>query len=396
LSPAPDVDGWWRSHRDEIVAWRRDLHAHPELAFEEERTAAFVAGRLAEWGLEVHARFARTGVIGVLKGRDGPAIGLRADMDALPIEEANGFAHRSRHAGRMHACGHDGHTVMLLAAAGCLADHHRRHGPPPGDIRFIFQPAEENEGGGRLMVEEGLFERFPVQAVFAMHNAPGLEVGRFMVRGGPVAAGFDTFDIRIAASGGHAALPAQDGDAVVAACVLGASLQNIVPRHIDANDAAILALTRVHGGSAYNILPGEVLLGGSVRWFRREVRDEIRRRLEMQCRGIAGAHGVTAELTYEPRYPSVVNAEEPAALAARAAVDAAGAERVITEFAPLMGSEDFAFLLERSPGAYLLLGNGPGDGGCMLHNARYDFNDEAIAHGLAFWVALCRRFFAEA
>ncbi|WP_374570638.1 M20 aminoacylase family protein [Phenylobacterium sp.] len=391
-----DFRRWYEERRDEIVAWRRDLHAHPELAFEETRTAAFVAERLNAWGLEVHTGVARTGVVAVLPGGQAPAIGLRADMDALPIEEANSFAHVSRHPGRMHACGHDGHTTMLLAAARYLAEHHARVGPPPGPIRFVFQPAEENEGGGRRMVEEGLFERFPMQSVFAMHNMPGLEVGRFMVRGGPVAAGFDTFDIVIGAPGGHAAMPAEGGDAVTAAAALALNLQTIVPRHVDANEAAILAVTRIHGGSAYNVLPDEMRLAGSVRWFNPKVRDEIRRRIEMQCAGLAQAYGVAASLTYQLRYPSVINAEAPAALAARAAVDVVGPERVATEFPPLMGSEDFAFLLERNPGAYLLLGNGSGEGGCLLHNPHFDFNDEAIGHGAALWVALCRRFFDEA
>ncbi|MDO8297688.1 MAG: amidohydrolase [Caulobacter sp.] len=390
-----DFHTWYSDHRDQIVAWRRDLHAHPELAFEETRTAAFVAERLRAWGLEVHTGIARTGVVAVLPGGEAPAIGLRADMDALSIEEANSFAHVSRHPGRMHACGHDGHTVMLLAAAWYLAEHHGRVGPPPGPIRFVFQPAEENEGGGRLMVQEGLFERFPMQSVFAMHNMPGLDVGKFMVQGGPVAAGFDTFDIVVGASGGHAALPATGGDAVTAAAALALNLQTIVPRQIDAKEAAILAVTRIHGGSAYNVLPDEMRLAGSVRWFNPQVRDEIHRRIEMHCAGVAHGYGVTASLTYEPRYPSVINAEAPAALAARACVDVAGSDQVATEFPPLMGSEDFAFLLERNPGAYLLLGNGSGEGGCLLHNPHFDFNDGAIVHGASLWVALCKRFFGE-
>jgi amidohydrolase len=390
-----DARAWLEHHRAQLVGWRRQLHANPEIAFQEERTSAFVADKLQAWGLEVHRGLARTGVVATLTGGEGPAIGLRADMDALPMQEANTFAHRSVHAGQMHACGHDGHTVMLLAAAGFLAEHSTAKHALRGTVHFIFQPAEENEGGARVMVEDGLFERFPVHSVYGMHNRPGLDVGRFMVRSGPVSAGFDTFDFTIGAGGGHGAFPASGGDAVAAAAALIMQLQTIVSRQIAATESATLAVTQVHGGSAYNVLPNEIRVSGSVRWFKPEVQAEIRRRMSQQGQGVAASYGVSVVLDYQARYPSVINLDGPATLATRAARDVAGHSAVITEFAPLMGSEDFAFLLEKLPGAYLLTGNGPGEGGCQLHNPHYDFNDDAISHGAMFWIALCRRFFED-
>lgn len=381
---------WFERRRAELVSWRRDLHAHPEIAFEEKRTSAFVAEKLAACGLDVHTGIARTGVVATLAGGDGPAIGLRADMDALPLEEANDFAHRSRHAGQMHACGHDGHVVMLLAAARFLAEHRGL----PGAVRFIFQPAEENEGGGRAMVEDGLFVRFPVHSVYGMHNLPGLPVGCFMVRAGPVSAGFDTFDFALRARGGHGAFAATGGDAVVAAASLSLQLQTIISRQVAATESAVLAVTQIHGGCAYNVLPDHVRVSGSVRWLRPEVRDEIRRCMTLHGQGVAESYGVHVSLEYEARYPPVINAVRPAALAARAARDVVGADAVVTRFPPLMGAEDFAFMLEKCPGAYLTVGNGPAQEGCQLHSPRYDFNDDALVPGGMFWVALCRRFFA--
>lgn len=394
-----DLETWFDRHGAEIVAWRRDLHAHPELAFEEHRTSAFVAERLRDWGLEVHTGIAGTGVVGVLRGAggpDAPALGLRADMDALPIEEATGASHRSRSPGVMHACGHDGHTAMLLGAARRIVDLVQERGRFAGDVVFIFQPAEENEGGGQRMVEEGLFERFPVRQVFALHNLPGLEVGRFVTRPGAMLAGFDTFDIRIEAEGGHAANPADGGDAVVAAAALIMGFQTIVPRQTPASSAALLAVTMISGGTAHNILPDAVTLGGSLRWFERPVIEEIRRRMEAHRQGGATAYGVRITMTYRERYPALVNDVAAMELAARAARRAVGDERVATDIAPVMGSEDFAFMLEHAPGAYLGFGNGPGEGGCLLHNPRYDFNYGALESGVAFWTALVETFFEEA
>lgn len=390
-----DARAWFERHRAEIVSWRHELHAYPETAFQEKRTSDFVAAKLESWGLEVCRGLARTGVVATLRGDDGPAIGLRADMDALPLEEANTFAHRSRHAGRMHACGHDGHTAMLLTAARFLAEHHGARRPLPGIVHFIFQPAEENEGGGRLMVENGLFERFPVRSVFGVHNMPGLAVGKFMVRGGPVSAGFDTFEFTIRAAGGHGAFAATGGDAVIAAACLAMQLQTIVSRQVPATESAVLAVTQIHGGSAPNVLPEEVRLGGSVRWFNPDVQAEIRRRMTMHAQGIAQSYGVSIGFDYSARYPAVINTAEPAALAVRAARDVAGADAVITDFPPFMGSEDFSFMLQSTPGAYLAIGNGPANDSGQLHGPRYDFNDDAIVHGATFWVALCRRFFEE-
>lgn len=386
---------WYAEHCDEIIGWRHDLHAHPELAFQETRTSDFVAEKLASFGLRVHRGLARTGVVGTLANDTGPALGLRADMDALPLDEANGFAHRSRHAGIMHACGHDGHTTMLLAAARYLAERHGRTGSLVGPVHFIFQPAEENEGGGRAMVEDGLFTRFPMQVVFGMHNMPGVPVGRFMARSGPVAAGFDIFDITVQAQGGHGALVAAGGDAIVAASALVQQLQSIVSRQIDATDSVVLAITQIHGGTSYNVLPDSVHIAGSVRWFRAEAQRTLRRHLQMRLDGIAVAFGVHARLDYHERYPTVVNDAEAAALAVRAAADVAGANGVETEFAPLMGSEDFAFMLQAQKGAYVVTGNGQGEGGYPLHSPKYDFNDEAILHGAEFWIALARRFSCE-
>jgi amidohydrolase len=390
-----DFHDWFDCHQAEIVGWRHDLHAHPELAFQERRTAGFVADHLTSWGLQVVTGIAQTGVVATLPGGDGPAIGLRADMDALPIEEMNQHPYRSRHGGCMHACGHDGHTVMLLTAARYLAGHHERRGKPPGPIHFIFQPAEEDHGGGRRMVEEGLFQRFPVECVFAMHNFPGLPVGHFMTRTGPMTAGFDVFDIVVEAPGGHGALPATGGDALLAAAALATTAQSIVPRHVAADQAVVLAITQLHGGSAYNILPDKVRISGSVRWLDRASRDEIRRRLELHCAGLGVAYGVAIGLDYQPRYPAVVNDPAQTALAVRAARGISG--HVIADAPAVMGSEDFAFLLEAAPGALLGIGNGLAGqkGGCGLHNPHYDFNDAALRPGAAFWVALTRRFFAE-
>ena len=387
-----DWRSWYGAHQAEIVGWRHDLHAHPELAFKENRTSDFVAEKLESFGLAVDRGLAQTGVVATLRGGDGPALGLRADMDALPLAEANDLAYKSRHDGIMHACGHDGHTVMLLAAACFLAERHGAGDPLPGPVHFIFQPAEENEGGGRAMVEEGLFTQFPVAGVFGMHNMPGLPVGRFMARGGPVAAGFDTFDITIGAEGGHSSMPARGGDAIVAASALVQQLQSIVARQITATDSIVLSVTQIHGGTTYNVLPDSVSLSGSVRWFSADAQQTLMRHMQMQLDGIAAAYGVTTQLEYRTRYPAVINEAGAAMLAAQAAGDVAGMDAVYTEFPPLMGSEDFAFMLEAQRGAYIVTGNGPGEGGCLLHSPHYDFNDDAILHGAGFWIALCRRF----
>ncbi len=374
-----------------MAAWRRDLHAHPETAFAEHRTAALVAERLASFGCEVHTGLAGTGVVGVLRaGTSQTGIGLRADMDALPITEANTFAHCSRHPGRMHACGHDGHTTMLLGAAQYLAESRRFD----GTVVLIFQPAEENEGGGRVMVQEGLFERFPVQAVYGLHNWPGLAEGRFAVRPGPMMAGCDQFEIKLSGRGCHAAMAEEGIDPIVAGSALVQALQTITSRNIAAADAAVVSVTQFHGGEACNVIPASVVLRGSLRYFRDEVRQTIHGRLQSLCAGVAAAHGAQAELRLIPGYPPTVNSAAEAATAAAAMAAVVGAERVDTHLPPTMGAEDFAYMLQARPGAYGWIGNGPGTGGCLLHNPRYDFNDALLVIGASYWATLVERVLA--
>jgi hippurate hydrolase len=375
--------------RAEMRAWRHTLHAHPETAYEEVRTADLVAQALASFGIEVHRGLARTGVVGTLRSGTGPrAVGLRADMDALPIEEANTFAHRSRVAGKMHACGHDGHTAMLLGAAKHLAATREFD----GTVHFIFQPAEESEGGGRAMVQDGLFERFPVEAVFGMHNWPGLPVGELAVMPGPMMASSDVFEIMLTGRGGHAAMPHQSVDPIVAGSHLVQALQTIVSRNALPADAAVVTVTQFHGGDAWNVIPGEVVLRGTARAFRPEVQDLIEAGIARICNGVAAAFGAQTALRYERRYPPTINTPREAAFAAEVMRSLVGRERVHTDLAPTMGAEDFAFMLQAKPGAYAWIGNGPGEGGCMLHNPRYDFNDEILPLGASYWVRLVEAF----
>jgi hippurate hydrolase len=371
-----------------IAAVRRDLHAHPELAFEETRTAEVVAVRLKALGLEVHTGIARTGVVGVLKaGNSTRAIGLRADMDALPLPEANTFAHRSCHEGRMHACGHDGHTAMLLGAAEALAKL-RDQGRFDGTVYFIFQPAEEHEGGGRVMVEEGLFERFPMEMVFGLHNWPGLPAGSIAVAEGPVMAGADRFDIRITARGAHAAMPHQGTDAILAGAALVEALQSLVSRATDPLDPAVVSVTRFHAGHADNILPEQAQLGGTVRCFDPTLQDALEAGMRRVCQGVELTHRVKVDMDFLRGYPPTINATAAAAHSRTAATATVGAERVFVNLKPSMGAEDFAYLARAVPGCYVWLGNGPGTGGCMLHSPHYDFNDEIIATGIRYWVKL--------
>lgn len=367
------------------TALRHDLHAHPELAFDEHRTSDLVARALAQAGIEVHRGLAGTGVVGVLRaGTSRRAIGLRADMDALPIEEENTFAHRSRHRGRMHACGHDGHTAMLLAAAEHLAATRRFD----GTVYFIFQPAEEGEGGARAMIEDGLFERFPMEAVFGLHNWPGLPVGQLAVHPGPVMAGTDQFDITLRGQGAHAAMPHQGRDPVLAGAALVQAAQSLVSRLADPLDALVVSITRFHAGDAYNVIPSTAVLGGTVRSLRPEVSDRVEAELKRLAMGIAEAHGLTAELTYRRGYPPTINSLEEAEFCRAVAARVVGADQVRTDLPPSMGAEDFAYMLKERPGCYVWLGNGPGEGGCTLHNPRYDFNDAALPVGASYWVCL--------
>lgn len=373
-----------------IASLRRDLHAHPELAFEEMRTAGVVAAHLKGLGLEVFEGIAKTGVVAHLKLGDSPrAIGLRADMDALPLPELNGFPHRSRHEGRMHACGHDGHTAMLLGAAEALVTLHN-HGRAnfDGTVHFIFQPAEEHEGGGRVMVEEGLFERFPMQMVFGLHNWPGLPAGSIAVTEGPVMAGADRFDIRITAHGAHAAMPHQGTDAILAGADLVQALQTLVSRATDPLDAAVVSVTRFHAGHADNILPEQAVLGGTVRCFDPALQDALEAGMRRVCQGIELTHRVKIDLDFLRGYPPTLNAPEAVAVSLAAATATVGAEHVLVNLKPSMGAEDFAYLARVVPGCYVWLGNGPGAGGCMLHSPHYDFNDEIIATGIRYWIKL--------
>ncbi|MGF1639723.1 MAG: M20 aminoacylase family protein [Rhodospirillales bacterium] len=370
--------------REEMTAWRRHLHARPELAFEERLTAAFVADRLAEFGLDVHRGLAGTGVVGTLSSGDGPAIALRADMDALPIEEANDFAHRSAHPGRMHACGHDGHSAMLLGAARFLAETRRFR----GTVHFVFQPAEENEGGARRMVEEGLFERFPVRAVYGMHNWPGRPAGSIAVRPGPMMAAFDTFEIAVAGHGAHAAMPHLGCDPVVAAAAIVGALQTVTSRAVDPLDSAVVSVTQFHAGDAWNVIPERALLRGTARALRPEVQQAIEAGVRRVATGVAAGFGADAAVHYERRYPPTVNDPAETERAAAAAVAVVGRENVDRDPMPSMGSEDFAFMLRERPGCYVWIGNGPGEGGCTLHNPRYDFNDAILPVGASYWATL--------
>ncbi len=373
---------------EEIRTWRRDIHAHPETAFEEDRTSEIVAAKLGEWGIEVHRGLAKTGVVGVLRGNGdgGRAIGLRADMDALDIHELNDFSHRSRNEGKMHACGHDGHTAMLLGAAKYLAETRNFD----GTVCFIFQPAEENEGGGRVMVEEGLFQRFPVEAVFGLHNMPGLPLGEIAMRSGPAMAAFDIFEITVTGKGTHAAMPHHGTDPVAVAAEIVGALQTISSRRVDPLDPVVVSVTQIHAGDTWNVIPQEAVLRGTARSFSKDTRDQVESDIERIVDGITAAHGASAKMTYERRYPALVNTGEETELAARVAAQVVSEDKVTPEWPPLMGSEDFAYMLEAKPGCYIWLGNGAeGEaGGCMVHNPHYDFNDEAAVIGASYWAKL--------
>jgi hippurate hydrolase len=371
-----------------IAALRRDIHAHPELAFDEHRTAGKVADYLDGLGLEVHRGIARTGVVAKLAlGTSKRAIGLRADMDALPLSELNTFSHHSTHDGKMHACGHDGHTAMLLGAAEALSTLRNFD----GTVYFIFQPAEEHEGGGRLMVEEGLFERFPMDMVFGLHNWPGMPAGSFGVTEGPVMAGTDRFEITLTGRGGHAAMPHQAVDVVLAGSALVQAVQSLVSRNTDPLDAAVVSVTRFQAGQIDNVLPETAVLGGTVRALNERLQVALEAGLRRVCSGIEATYGVSIDLRYERGYPPTVNAPEPSRIACDVARHVAGEAQVLTHLPPSMGAEDFAYMARVVPACYVWLGTGPGEGGCMLHSPRYDFNDEIIATGIRYWVQLAER-----
>jgi len=371
-----------------MTTWRHALHAHPEIAFEERGTADLVATVLRQYGYAVTERVGRTGVVGTLSRGLGPSIALRADMDALPVTEENAFAHRSTHQGKMHACGHDGHTAMLLGAAAALSVDSDWH----GTVHLIFQPAEEAAGGGREMMEDGLFERFPCDAVFGLHNWPGLPAGEFSINSGAMMASFDTFEITVDGRGSHAAMPEEGNDVLLCASQIVISLQTIASRRIAPTQACVVSVTQIHGGEAWNVLPGRAVLRGTVRCFSAEVRNTIRTLIDEISTSTAAVFGAHATLSYRTAYPATINHPACAELAAQAAAVTVGMAAVRRERTPSMASEDFSFMLEGKPGAYIWLGVDGAAPSAPLHNPHYDFNDSVLEVGMAYWVNLVKTF----
>ena len=377
---------------EQMVTWRHHIHKYPELSFEEEMTSDFIASVLESNNIEMHRGLAVTGIVATVHGaKKGKVIGLRADMDALPIQERNEFSHKSIHDGKMHACGHDGHSTMLLGAALYLKENNNFS----GTVHFIFQPAEEGGGGGRVMVEEGIFEKFPCEAVYGMHNWPGMAEGQFAVHDTAVMAANETLKITIKGKGGHAAMPDQCIDPIVIGSQIITALQSVVSRNVAPLDSAVVSVTMVDAGFVSNVIPNEMNLTGSLRYFKSEVGNEVKEKIKSIAKGISESMGATASFSSVPNYPATVNTPKHAKLCAIAAEKVAGSENVLRNEKPSMGSEDFSFLLNASEGAYIWIGNGlvPEDGpegGCMLHNTQYDFNDEILPLGSSYWVALVK------
>jgi len=375
---------------EQMVAWRHNLHQHPELSFEEQKTSDYIASVLISHGIEIHRGLAVTGIVATINGKKpGNSIGLRADMDALPITELNTFDYKSTHEGKMHACGHDGHSTMLLGAAVYL----KQSNDFSGTVHFIFQPAEEGGGGGRVMLEEGLFEMFPCHAVYGMHNWPGLDKGQFAIHDNEVMAAVDTLDITVNGRGGHAAMPDQCIDPIVAASSIVTSLQSVVARNVKPTESAVLSITAINAGTAYNVIPNNVQIKGTLRYFDSKIGDMIKDRIESIVQNIGTTMATSASLTVTPSYPATINTKKHAIKCAEAASMIVGENNVLRNIQPSMGSEDFSFILNASEGAYIWIGNGsvPKDqpeGGCMLHNAQYDFNDEVLELGTSYWVQL--------
>ena len=377
-----------RAFHDELTLWRRDIHAHPELGFEERRTSDLVAGKLGQFGIEVHRGIGKTGVVGRLRVGNSPrAIGLRADMDCLPILEANSFAYRSENDGRMHACGHDGHTTMLLGAARYLAQTRNFD----GTVHFIFQPAEEGLGGGAAMVKDGLFDEFPCDAIFGMHNRPGLAIGKFQIRPGAMMAGGAFFDIAITGRGAHGARPEVGIDPVLVGSHITTALQSIVARNVRAVDTVVVSVTQIHAGDAYNVIPERAVLRGTVRCFSTAVMSLVEERMRRIAEGVAGGFGATASLDFRILFPPLVNDADETSFIADTAAELVGEDNVNRQAGLVMASEDFSYMLERVPGAYIQIGNGDGEGGCEVHNPGYDFNDAALPFGAALFVRLAER-----
>ena len=380
---------------EQMTAWRRDLHAHPELSLQEVRTSGVVQAKLREFGVdEVITGLARTGVVGVIRGRGGDsgrAIGLRADMDALPIEEATGLDYASRNPGVMHACGHDGHTTMLLGAAKYLAETRNFD----GTVYVIFQPAEENLGGGEIMVREGLFERCPVRQVYGMHNWPAIPAGTFLWREGPIMAAVANIEITVTGKGSHGAHPDQGIDPIVVAAQIVTALQTVVARTIDPAEAGVVTIGHINGGHTYNVIPETVRMKGTGRWFRPSVGDALEAGVRRLAHGIAESFGARAEVAFERAYPATVNDPEATHLTLEAARAVAGEQRVAPMRNPTMGGEDFAFMLQAKQGSYIMLGGGRGEDDPMLHHPRYDFNDAILPIGASYWATLAEQLLAK-
>ncbi|GBL55651.1 m20 family peptidase [Pseudomonas citronellolis] len=375
---------WLNDSADELKALRQDIHAHPELGFEERRTADLVADLLGQWGYEVHRGVGRTGVVGVLRNGDSPRrLGLRADMDALPIEEATGLPYSSCHSGRMHACGHDGHTVMLLGAARYLAATRNFQ----GSLTLIFQPAEEGQGGALAMLEDDLLQRFPCDALFGMHNMPGLEAGHLCFRSGPMMASQDLLEVRIEGVGGHGSMPHLSVDPLVAAASVVMALQTVVGRNVDPQQAAVVTVGALQAGEAANVIPQQALLRLSLRALDGKVREQVLERVQAIIHSQAQSYGCTAQVEHRPAYPVLVNTAAETAFAREVGIELVGAAEV-REAPTVMGSEDFGWMLQRCPGSYLFIGNGAG---AMVHNPAYDFNDAILVRGAAYWAALAER-----
>ena len=371
--------------QEDMQTWRRDIHAHPEIAFEEHRTAQIVAEKLESFGIEVEIGIAGTGVVGTLKkGTGNRSIGLRADLDALLINEANEFEHKSKNPGKMHACGHDGHTVMLLGAAKYLAEQ----GNFDGTVNFIFQPAEENEGGGKAMIDDGLFEKYPVESVYGMHNIPGMPVASFAIKPGPIMAAFDVFNVKIVGKGGHAAMPQTTIDPIIIGTKIIDAYQSIISRYIDPQEPAVLSVTQFHAGDAYNVIPNDIEIKGCTRCFSPKVQKQLEEQMHQITKSMCEAYGASYEFEYEHRYPATINSEEEAEIAGKVAQKVVGEDRVNLSPAAGMGSEDFAYMLQEKPGSYIWIGNGDGEGSCMVHNPGYDFNDEILPIGATYWVKM--------
>lgn len=373
----------------EMVEVRHQIHAHPELAFEEHATSDMVAARLKEWGYEVHRGLAGTGVVGTLKRGNGKMrLGIRADMDALPIQETTGLPYASQLPGKMHACGHDGHTAILLAAARSIAQDPQFD----GTLNLIFQPAEEGLGGGRVMVEQGLFKLFPCDAIFALHNMPGMPEGQFGFRAGAFMPSSDTVNITVRGKGGHGSAPHLSADPVVAAAHIVVALQTVVSRNVDPREMAVISVGAIHGGEAANVIPQNVTMRLTVRAFNPEIRAMLKQRITELVQSQAQTMGVQADVDYDWRYPSLINDEASTAFAKQVALDWLGEKGVMPNLAPLTGSEDFSFMLQECPGCYLIVGNGEGEhhhtGGCMVHNPGYDFNDAILPIAASYWVKL--------